>query len=278
MTPWTDCQLQDFQAALAWKTGYELPDGRFLGAPGKRGSIVGGSDARVRAVRDRFQPAGKRILEVGCCEGGLTVQLAPLCAEIVALDVRPANIVAALVRAFVHGVQNVRFGVVDVSELGTEFGTFDIVFHVGVLYHLADPAGHLGRIAALAPDLILDTHFADESLDWPKATVSRAHERYEGRLYREGDWSDAFSGVQPTSTWLMKDDLLRVLRDVGYESVYVLEVRKERNGPRITLIARRPASQAKRALPALDDAAGWRLQASALELQLQTQSQLRRAG
>jgi len=278
MTPLTDRQLQDFQTALAWKTGYELPDGRFLGAPGKRGSMVRGSDLRVRAVREQFRPAGKRILEVGCCEGGLTVQLAPLCAEIVALDVRPANIAAALVRAFVHGVHNVRFGLADVSELGAEFGTFDIVFHVGVLYHLADPAGHLGRIAALAPDLILDTHFADESLDWPKATVAHAHGHYEGRLYREGDWSDAFSGVQPTSTWLMKDDLLRVLRDVGYESVEVLEVRKERNGPRITLIARRPAAQAERGLPALGDAAGWRLQALALELQLQTQSQLRRAG
>ena len=59
MTPLTDRQLQDFQAALAWKTGYELPDGRFLGAPGKRGSIVRGSDARVRAVRDRFQSRRK---------------------------------------------------------------------------------------------------------------------------------------------------------------------------------------------------------------------------
>jgi tRNA (mo5U34)-methyltransferase len=241
MLPWTDRQLSDFQSAVAWKTGYELPDGRLLGVPGKRGNVARGLDPRVRAVMDHLEPAGKRILEIGCCEGGHTVQLAATCAEVVGLDVRPHNIVGALVRSFVHGVSNVRFGVADVRDIGDNYGTFDIVFHVGVLYHLDDPVAHLARIAALAPDLMLDTHYADDSLDWPSTELTHAGRRYAARLYREGGWDDVFSGAQPTSAWLIRDDLFRCLRDVGYSSIQLLDDRMERNGPRLTLIARRSA-------------------------------------
>lgn len=238
----TEQQLLDFQNAVQWRTGYELPDGRLLGVPGKRGNVARGLDPRVQAVRDHFKPQGKRILEIGCCEGGHTVQLATICSEVVGLDVRPHNIVAALVRSFVHGTKNARFELADVRELGGEHGAFDIVFHVGVLYHLDDPAGHLARIAALAPDLILDTHYADDSLPWPTTESTHDGQKYAARLYREGGWDDVFSGVQPASAWLMRDDLLRCLQDIGYTTVTVLDDRKERNGPRLTLIARRPAA------------------------------------
>lgn len=238
----TDQQLQDFQNAVQWRTGYELPDGRLLGVPGKRGNVARGFDPRVQAVRDHFDPHGKRILEIGCCEGGHTVQLATICAEVVGIDVRPHNIVAALVRSFVHGTKNVRFELSDVRELGAEHDAFDIVFHVGVLYHLDDPASHLARIAALAPDLLLDTHYADDSLPWPTTDSKRGGRTYAARLYREGSWDDVFSGVQPTSAWLTREDLFRCLRDIGYTTVTLLDDRKERNGPRLTLIARRPAA------------------------------------
>jgi tRNA (mo5U34)-methyltransferase len=242
MPPWTDRQLSGFQSAVAWKTGYELPDGRALGVPGKRGNVARGLDPRVRAVIEHFEPAGKRILEIGCCEGGHTVQLASVCAEVVGLDVRPHNIAAALVRAFVHGAKNVRIGLADVREIEREYGTFDIIFHVGVLYHLDNPVSHLARMAALAPDLILDTHYADESLDWPATELRHGAHRYAARLYQEGGWDDVFSGVQPTSAWLLRRDLLRSLSDVGYETITVLDDRMERNGPRLTLIARRAAT------------------------------------
>ncbi|MFO0810882.1 MAG: methyltransferase domain-containing protein [Gemmataceae bacterium] len=270
MAPLTDGQLADFQTAFDWRTGYALPDGRPLGVPGKRGDVARGVDPRVQAVVERFAPAGKRILEIGCCEGGHTVQLAAVCGEVVGLDVRPHNVAGALIRSFAHGVRNARFALADVRELGHEFGTFDIVFHVGVLYHLDDPAGHLARIAALAPDLILDTHYANDTLAWPEVTASHAGRHYAAKRYREGGWEDVFSGVQPTSTWLMRDDLLRLIGDVGYRTVEVIDDRNERNGPRLTLVARRPADPIERGLPAATDADGWKARAFALEGKLAT--------
>lgn len=267
--PLTDEQLREFQAVFDWKTGYSLPDGRALGVPGKRGNIHRGLDPRVRAVQDRFAPAGKRILEIGCCEGGHTVQLAAVCGEVVGLDVRPRNVVGSLVRAFAHGTTNARFALADVRELGQEYGSFDIVFHVGVLYHLDDPAGHLARVAVLAPDLLLDTHYADDSLPWPQATSTHAGQTYAAKVYREGGWDDAFSGVQPTSNWLLRAELLRLLADVGYDSVVVIDDRAERNGPRLTLVARQThRATASRGYPSKGDADGWECRARALEAEL----------
>lgn len=269
MTPLTDQQLHDFQAAFDWKTGYGLPDGRALGVPGKRGDVHRGLDPRVRAVGEWLDPAGKRILEVGCCEGGHTVQLAELCGEVVGLDVRPHNIAGALLRAFVHGTTNVRFGLTDVRDIGTEYGSFDIVFHVGVLYHLDDPAAHLARVAALAPDLLLDTHYADDSLPWPEAESRHAGRRYAGKVYCEGGWDDVFSGAQPTSTWLTRPALLNLLDDIGFDAVEVCDDRVERNGPRLTLVARQTAKPAtNRGYPTKGDAEAWECRARALEAEL----------
>ena len=76
-----------------------------------------------------------------------------------------------------------------------------------------------------------------------------------------------FSGVQPTSSWLLREDLLRSLNDVGYAAVTVLDDRIERNGPRLTLIARRTvACEEHRA--AIDDADNWRVRALEVEAQL----------
>src|SRR5437870_4494772 len=134
----TDQQLEDFQEALDWKTGMKLPDGRVLGIPGKRGTEEG-SDFRIRALVERWQPADKTILEIGCCEGNHTVQLAKICKNVVALDVRPKNIACALVRLFVHDSHNVQLMLRDVRELDERFGRCYIGFHVGVLYQLPAP-------------------------------------------------------------------------------------------------------------------------------------------
>ena len=49
----------------------------------------------------------------------------------------------------------------------------------------------------------------------------------------------AFSGVDDTSEWLQKDDLLALVRDIGFSRIDVFRDVVERNGPRIGLLARR---------------------------------------
>jgi len=243
MTPLSDQQLADFQAILPWKTGADLPDGRSLGVPGKRGQTTRGLDPRVAAVRDRLASADKSVLEIGCCEGIHTVQLAGVCREVVGLDVRPHNIACALTRLFVHGVTNARLLLHDAREIDHRIGRFDILFHVGVLYHLSDPVNHLRRVAGLADSLLLDTHYADDELPYPRADMGAEGTTYRAKVYQEGEWADVFSGVEPTSRWVYREDLLRLLGDLGFASVEVLDDRRERNGPRFTVLARRSTGE-----------------------------------
>lgn len=242
MIPITDHQLQDFQEALDWKTGLTLPDGRVLGVAGKRGKTCDGLDSRVRLIAERLEPADKTILEVGFCEGVHTVQLAQICKNVVALEVRPRNVACALVRLFVHGVENAKLVLKDVRDLDDRFGRFDILFHVGVLYHLMNPVEHLFKIRNLAGDLLLDTHYSNDDTRFERSDIWHAGKSYRAFLYRgEGGWSDAFSGLEAASAWLHREALLELLHDVGFESVEVVRDRIERNGPRICLLARRQA-------------------------------------
>jgi tRNA (mo5U34)-methyltransferase len=237
MQRFSDEQLKEFQDAHPWSTARPIPDGRMLGA-GKTGTSR--TDPRVEAVRTKLGE-GLRVLEVGACEGQHTVLLAPFCKEVVAVEVRPKNVVGALIRQFVNGVRNVQNLVMDIREVPPELGPFDVVFHVGVLYHLANPVEHLQQIGRLgAAALVLDTHYATDALEkFPVRTLQHAGESFRVRSYREKGWADAFSGVEGTSAWLYREDLLALVSRVGFPRIEILRDEVERNGPRIGLLARR---------------------------------------
>lgn len=235
----SDAQLRDFQDAVSWTTAMRLPDGRVLGVPGKRGAVTEGRDFRVQALADRFDTADARILELGCHEGNHTVQLAEIAREVVGVEVRPANVVCALVRLFLHDARNARIVLADVRDLDDRLGHFDILFHVGVLYHLCDPVEHLFQIAELADVILLDTHYETPDARRERADLNHKGTRYTAYVFREAGWKDSFSGVETTSRWLERDALLALVRDTGFVELEVLSDRMERNGSRITLIGRK---------------------------------------
>jgi hypothetical protein len=86
---------------------------------------------------------------------------------------------------------------------------------------------------------LLDTHYATDAVKMPAGVLPWRGGTIRTRRYREGGWSDAFSGVGPESHWLYRDDLLTLVRDVGFECIEILRDVEERNGPRIGLLARR---------------------------------------
>jgi tRNA (mo5U34)-methyltransferase len=232
----TDEQLHDFQEAVPWTTALRLRDGRVLGAPGKRGAISEGQDFRVAALAERFAMANARILELGCHEGSHTVQLAEIAREVIGVEVRPRNVVCALVRLFVHDARNARVVLGDVRALGGDLGRFDILFHVGVLYHLSNPAEHLADVADMADVILLDTHYETFETSRERADLAHDGRFYAAFVFHESGWTDPFSGVEPTSRWLERDALLSLVRDVGFGRIELLSDRIERNGHRITLI------------------------------------------
>ncbi|MBI1904448.1 MAG: methyltransferase domain-containing protein [Planctomycetia bacterium] len=248
MVPLSDQQLADFQKLLDWKTGIRLPDGRVLGVPRKGRSILEGIDPRVRYVAEKLKPAEKTLLEVGCLEGTFTVQLAKFCRSVTAIDIRPKNVLCTLTNLFIHDLHNVQVKLADARELTTKFGTFDVIFHLGVLYHLMDPVGHLFKLAGMCRELVLDTHVCLDDTRMKRADVVHRGKTYRAHRYKERGWKDVFSGADNESRWLHYDALREALSDAGFASAEVVQERSEPNGPRVWLLARRAeASSAVRA-------------------------------
>lgn len=114
----------------------------------------------------------------------------------------------------------------------------DVVHHVGVLYHLEEPARHLlglGKIARLG--LLLDTHVARE--DEATETLELDGRSYPYRRYREGGAADVFSGMRAHAKWLTLEGVVDLLARAGFVSADVVETREERDGHRVLVVARR---------------------------------------
>lgn len=95
---------------------------------------------------------GKTVLEVGCGIGELTSFFEERSCRILSTDAREQNIREGLSRR-----PDRRMEVADLMVPGAhgKFGTFDIVFCYGTLYHLPDPALALAELAAACSGILL---------------------------------------------------------------------------------------------------------------------------
>jgi ubiquinone/menaquinone biosynthesis C-methylase UbiE len=122
-------------------------------------------EAFTEFVKDTLQPrSGRRILDVGCGIGTAEVKLSRLRltqVELVAVDVLVDRVTAAQMAARAHNI-DAHFAAADACHLPFAAATFDSVFCVAVLQHIADVTGAVkemarvtrpgGRIVAVEPD------------------------------------------------------------------------------------------------------------------------------
>jgi tRNA (mo5U34)-methyltransferase len=209
--------------------------GRIGARENKRDTEQAIPDKRITRLHEVLNLTGRSVLEVGCFEGIHTLGLCGYGAEVTAIDIRPVNVVKTLVRLSAFG-QSARVFVCDVEDEGVKWPHFDVVFHCGVLYHLEDPVRHLKAILPRCSAIYLDTHIAgpDNSAD----ALDTCGKRYFGYRFREGGWSDPFSGRAETAFWLQLKDVTKLLDEQGFATQLWSE-RSERNGPRVGLFAHR---------------------------------------
>jgi len=94
---------------------------------------------------DTAFPPGSHVLEAGCGVGAQTIPLARNSpgAQIVSVDISPASVAEARLRAAEAGLSNVEFRQGDLFHLPFEPESFDHIFVCFVLEHLPRPAGAL---------------------------------------------------------------------------------------------------------------------------------------
>lgn len=177
------------------------------------------------------------MLEVGCFEGIHTIGLAQKGAIVTAFDSRVENIAKTMVRCGTFNINaNICYWNLEAKK-PQYINEYDIVHHVGVLYHLLNPIEHLEEIfQCTKKTLLLDTHVA--------STEKLINSNYNGFEYRycehvEGGRENPFSGMEEKAKWIVQDDLLSYLKHLGFSEVELIESRAERNGARVLILANR---------------------------------------
>jgi SAM-dependent methyltransferase len=194
-----------------------------------------------------------RVADLGCLEGGYTVELARLGFNALGLDVRESNIEACRYVQSRVNLPNLEFVRDDVWNIAAH-GTFDAVFCCGLFYHLDKPREFLKVLSGVTKRvLILQTHFSEAgdspSLIHPRrlrralsrilplkntATTTHKlsflteHEGLPGRWFSEFRNERAFRDREnrrwaawnnKRSFWIQREYLLQALRESGFDLV-----------------------------------------------------------
>lgn len=240
--------LSDFSDEIIVRLNGMLPwaamtvdgQGRVLGSawsPNKRSRVQNLVEPRHTAFDAIFPLKGKHILEVGCFEGIHTIGCINLGAKVTAVDSRIENLVKTLVRLWCYDKSaDVRLWNLEDDAPAYIPVHWDILHHIGVLYHLTDPVAHLSIALARTGDaLLLDTHVATDEAHANMAYEARGK---SFRYFHYGERSESpFAGVKDHAKWLLLDDLTGLISDQGFEDVRVVSDRAEGNGRRVTIWA-----------------------------------------
>jgi SAM-dependent methyltransferase len=178
---------------------------------------------------------GRSIVDLGCLEGGFAAEFARLGLAATGIDVRNSNIAnAEYIRARVD-LPNLRF-VLDDAWNVARHGPFDIVFCVGLHYHIHDQHRFLAELGkACGKALYLDTWVAPDRDDSPTVGIYKlseltTHEGVPGRWFPEHDLDAGADGSQlealkwaswenRRSFWPTKGGLIQSMRDAGFTIV-----------------------------------------------------------
>lgn len=226
---------------LPWACFTVDNQGRRIGAPrsaSKRPTAQTIPDERILRLHEAVDLHDKHVLELGCFEGVHTIALCDLADRVTAVDARVENAVKTLTRTWLYG-HRPEVLVHDVEDPDVDdVYDCDVLHHNGVLYHLLDPVRHLRRALPRARSgLLLDTHISREAE--ATSTYEVDGQRFRVKDFAEHPDTSPFAGMYQSARWLLLDDLRQEVLRAGFTDIAVEEVREERNGARVLLIARR---------------------------------------
>lgn len=187
-----------------------------------------GDDTRLKYVANFLDVRDQRVLELGPFMGYWSIILEKMgVRENVSVEARQGNLDTCLDVKRRYQLHRTQFVLGDVERLaaGDEEprfrGPFDLVFCVGVFYHLTGPLPFLRWCKAQSDQLFLGTHIL-QSEEAATDVYTRDGLSYQCGYYVEGGIADPISGMSPRSVLLAEPELIRMLIDAGYGRVQVL--------------------------------------------------------
>jgi hypothetical protein len=202
-----------------------------------------GEDERLKYIAYFLDVRDQRVLEIGPLEGHHSVILEKMgVRENIAIESRADNLRKCQRIKEKYQLDHTQFLQYDLERLyrGDDMprfgGPFDLVFCLGVLYHLPDPGRGLEWMRSQSSTLFLGTHYAKGN---PMQGIAYSYrgKSYRGREVAEGGIADPISGMSPTSLLLYEDDLLRLIHDAGYSRAWVLGKGVQNDSLHITILA-----------------------------------------
>jgi SAM-dependent methyltransferase len=189
-----------------------------------------------------------RVLDLACGEGVYAIETALRGTKVLAIDARTERMDKGAQAAKRLGLTNLQFKQDDVRQVTVaSYGEFDVVYFLGILYHLDVPdVFHvLENIYGICRKLvIIDTHVCL----LPRGEVQYKGRTYKGAKHREHDDADPdpvrrsrlLASLDNTFSFqFTKESLVRLLNDTGFTLVCECHVPLEPFKPsnRITLVA-----------------------------------------
>ena len=201
--------------------------------------------------------SGMSVADVGASNGYFSFEARKRGARVVAFDFRHKDNSGFGLAQHINGMADIEHHQINVLEISSrEFGRFDVVLALGLLYHVADPYRALANCAQIAGDrLLVESYCIDSSLgpelaNEPVMRFISDPVRFPGPGNLANDRSNFWSF---TSTCLR-----RMTEDVEFEVAQVTV-----NGDRVVLDARRSPDEGQArlslaydcisAVPARDD-------------------------
>lgn len=193
-----------------------------------------------------------KIADLGCLEGGYSFSFAKEGYNVFGFDAREDNISKC---NYVKNNSDNDFSLVnfvkdDVRNI-SNYGSFDVIFCCGLLYHLDNPVSYLKLLGTITNKiLILHTHYAtlnneNKIINKVKRKVNtllknnikvdyglsnlEINEEKRGRWYTEFNSNEKNEKIEKEnhrsygnhrSFWLYKEDLLQTILDSGFKIVY----------------------------------------------------------
>ncbi len=209
-------------------------------------------DVRARTIKREVQRflardgslAGLRLLDLGCLEGGFSLEMARADMQVLGVEGRDSNFRKCQMLADYFALPNLQFELTDVKALTpAQHGVFDAVLCLGLLYHLDQPMAFLEQLARTltAPRalMFLDTHVAppdDAALAAfegrcalsPLVALEHAGHAYQGRWYHEYPGGtavpdEAWTAVSNArSFWPTEKTLIEALCRAGFSRVFAM--------------------------------------------------------